>query len=31
VQVIESRKRVLAVEHVDTLSSMSDLAFTWKG
>jgi len=30
VQVVESRKRVLAAEHADTLSRMSNLAFTWK-
>lgn len=31
VQVIETRKRVLGQEHPDTLSSMNNLAFTWKG
>jgi hypothetical protein len=30
VQMIESRKRVLAPEHADTLSNMSNLAFIWK-
>ena len=29
-QVIESRRRVLGAEHADTLSSMNNLAFTWK-
>lgn len=29
-QVVESRKRVLGAEHADALSSMSNLAFTWK-
>ncbi|PYH50180.1 purine and uridine phosphorylase [Aspergillus niger CBS 101883] len=31
VQVMELRKRVLGPEHPDTLTSMSNLAFTWKG
>jgi hypothetical protein len=30
-QVIEARKRVLVPEHPDTLTSMNNLAFTWKG
>ena len=29
-QVIETRKRVLGAEYPDTLSSMNNLAFTWK-
>jgi hypothetical protein len=28
--VIEMRKRVLGAEHPDTLTSMNNLAFTWK-
>ena len=31
VQVMETRKRVLGVEHPDTLVSMNNLAYTWKG
>jgi hypothetical protein len=31
VQVIETRKRVLGVEHPSTLTSMNNLAFIWKG
>jgi len=31
VQVMETRKRVLGEEHPDTLTSMANLAFTWKG
>jgi hypothetical protein len=30
VQVMETRKRVLGAEHPDTLTSMANLAFTWK-
>jgi Tetratricopeptide repeat len=30
-QVMEMRKRVLGEEHPDTLTSMNNLAFTWKG
>ncbi|KAH8708377.1 hypothetical protein GQ44DRAFT_628269, partial [Phaeosphaeriaceae sp. PMI808] len=30
VQVIEARKRVLGEEHPDTLTSMSNLAHTWR-
>jgi len=29
VLVIETRKRVLGQEHLDTLTSMANLAFTW--
>ncbi len=28
---METRKRVLGQEHPDTLTSMNNLAFTWKG
>jgi hypothetical protein len=28
--VIETKKRVLEIEHPDTLTSMANLAFTWK-
>ena len=28
---MEIRKRVLGKEHPDTLTSMNNLAFTWKG
>jgi hypothetical protein len=31
VQVMETSKRVLGPEHPDTLTSMGNLAFTWKG
>jgi hypothetical protein len=31
VQVIETRKRMLGAEHPDTLASMANLAYTWKG
>ena len=31
VQVMETFKRVLGAEHPDTLTSMNNLAFTWKG
>jgi hypothetical protein len=31
VQVMETRKRVLGEENPDTLTSMNNLAFTWKG
>jgi hypothetical protein len=30
VQVMETRKRMLGQEHPDTLTSMANLAFTWK-
>jgi Tetratricopeptide repeat len=30
VQVMETRKRVLGTEHPSTLTSMNNLAFTWK-
>jgi hypothetical protein len=30
VQVMETRKRLLGPEYLDTLSSMDNLAFTWK-
>jgi hypothetical protein len=30
VQVLETRKRVLGMEHPGTLMSMANLAFTWK-
>ncbi|KAJ5140331.1 hypothetical protein N7448_003739 [Penicillium atrosanguineum] len=30
VQVMETRKRKLGEDHPDTLSSMANLAFTWK-
>jgi Tetratricopeptide repeat len=30
VQVMETRRRVLGPEHPDTLTSMNNLAFTWK-
>ena len=29
-QVMDTRKRVLGEEHPDTLTSMNNLAFTWK-
>ena len=29
-QVMETRKRVLGLEHPDTLTSMNNLSFTWK-
>jgi len=29
--VVETRKSVLGSEHPDTLTSMNNLAFTWKG
>lgn len=29
-QVMETRKRVLGPEHPDTLTSMANLAYTWK-
>ena len=28
---METRKRVLGAEHPDTLTTMNNLAFTWKG
>jgi len=28
--VLETRKRVLGIEHPDTLTSMNNLALTWK-
>lgn len=28
---METRKRMLGPEHPDTLTSMNNLAFTWKG
>jgi hypothetical protein len=31
VQVLESRKKKLGVDHPDTLISMDNLAFAWKG
>ena len=31
VQVMETKTRVLGAEHPDTLTSMNNLAFTWKG
>ncbi|KAJ5610368.1 hypothetical protein N7510_007087 [Penicillium lagena] len=30
VQVMETRKTKLSVDHLDTLTSMANLAFTWK-
>lgn len=30
-EVAEKRKRVLGEEHPNTLTSMANLAFTWKG
>ena len=31
VEVIETRKKKLKVDHPDTLASMNNLAFIWKG
>ena len=31
VQVIETRKKKLGANHPDTLTSMNNLVFTWKG
>ena len=31
VQVMETRKTKLGVDHPDTLKSMNNLAFTWRG
>ncbi|KAF2261824.1 hypothetical protein CC78DRAFT_413948, partial [Lojkania enalia] len=31
VEVMETRKKKLGVDHPSTLTSMSNLAFTWKG
>jgi hypothetical protein len=31
VRVVETRVRVLGSEHPDTLTSMNNIAFTWKG
>jgi len=31
VRVMETRKRVLGEEHPDTLTSINNLAYTWKG
>ena len=30
-QVIETRKKKLGANHLDTLTSINNLAFTWKG
>jgi hypothetical protein len=31
IQVIETRKKKLGFDHLDTLYSINNLAFTWKG